>query len=414
MSRITVITAGHLSTCPRMLKAADSLGEAGYDVRVVSTKFEPWATAADAVLRDRRQLKWVIIDYSRSMANTTRVRAGLRCRFCRQVVKAIGADKLPARLVGCAMNRVCSELVRAAAAEPADLIYGGGGALLPVKLTARHLGVPYAVDLEDFHSGEQVSTTREGRLSNVIAEAAERVVFQEAAFLTTASDAMADQYACKYGRRPLVINNTFPLPASPPDISSSNGSALQLYWFSQTIGPGRGLEDCVKAACLASIACELHLRGKALPQYVSSLRELAERCAPKLKIIEHDPVAPQHMIDTCSGMDVGLALERMEPLSRAVCLTNKAFTYILGGLAVVFTDTPGQRPLALDLGEAAWLYAPGDVARFAAGLSLWAEDRKRLMSARRAAWEAACHRWHWRHPDEEGTLLRAVESVLPQ
>ena len=41
-------------------------------------------------------------------------------------------------------------------------------------------------------------------------------MFLEAAFITTASEAIADQYATKYARRPLVINNTFPLPASAP------------------------------------------------------------------------------------------------------------------------------------------------------------------------------------------------------
>ena len=41
--RITVVTAGHLSTCPRMLKSADALAADGYDVRVVATHHEPRA-----------------------------------------------------------------------------------------------------------------------------------------------------------------------------------------------------------------------------------------------------------------------------------------------------------------------------------------------------------------------------------
>src|SRR6267142_242478 len=46
--RICVVTAGHLATCPRMLKAADAFLAEGYDVRVVSTRTTGWATAADA------------------------------------------------------------------------------------------------------------------------------------------------------------------------------------------------------------------------------------------------------------------------------------------------------------------------------------------------------------------------------
>jgi len=33
--RLALVTAGHLSTCPRMLKAADALAEEGYEVSVV-------------------------------------------------------------------------------------------------------------------------------------------------------------------------------------------------------------------------------------------------------------------------------------------------------------------------------------------------------------------------------------------
>ena len=43
-ARITVVTSGHLSTCPRMLKSADALAEAGYNVHVVATSTEPLKT----------------------------------------------------------------------------------------------------------------------------------------------------------------------------------------------------------------------------------------------------------------------------------------------------------------------------------------------------------------------------------
>ena len=69
-ARICVVTAGHLSTCPRMLKAADALHAAGYAVRVVSANHTPWAQAADREVVRSRGWKWTVVDYARETAAT--------------------------------------------------------------------------------------------------------------------------------------------------------------------------------------------------------------------------------------------------------------------------------------------------------------------------------------------------------
>src|SRR5262249_51750919 len=164
----------------------------------------------------------------------------------------------------------------------------------------------------------------------------------------------------------------FSLPAKPPNVVPSTGPGLRLYWFSQTIGPGRGLEDAIRAMGLARIPGELELRGRALPSYLSSLQNLGTDVAPQLKIVHREFAPPDMMVDLCEGFDVGLSLEQGHVLNRALCLTNKIFTYILGGLAVVLSDTPGQRSIASDLAEGASLYSPGDVQALAQALGRWA------------------------------------------
>ncbi len=395
-----------------MLKAAESLAADGHEVYAVSTNFVGWGTAADVDLRTRLRLPWKVVDYSHATGNWLRIRAGVRHRACRALGKTFGPEQLPAAVLGRATTRVLTELVQAAAETPSDLIYGGGGALIATALAAKRLNVPYAVDLEDFHGAEHAATDEEGVFSNRLAQAAERIVFRDAAFLTTASDAIADCYARAYGKRPLVLNNAFPLPAREPEFAPVDGAGLRLYWFSQTIGPGRGLEDAVQAAGLAQIDCQLHLLGKPSGEYLEQLSSLAREQAPRLKLVHRFPQPPDRMVDLCRNQHVGLALEMTEPPNRAVCLTNKAFTYILAGLAVVFTDTPGQRNLAMDLGPGAFLYSAGDIGKLAQGLRLWAENPAQLLAARRAAWAAACRRWHWNHTEEEGALLRAVREVL--
>ena len=412
--RICIVTAGHLSTCPRMLKAADALTDVGHAVRVVSAQFTPWATRADLEVRRRRAKKWqwTAVNYDRRTARRVYVASGVRFRAARCVASMLGPTRCPMPLVVRAYSRVYPELLHAALAEPTDLFYGGTtGALAVIAAAARRRNVPYGLDLEDFHSAEH-DCSPTVQFVHSLTRRIEQDVLSTAQFVTAGSTAIARAYAEMYGIRPIPINNTFSLPIPPPPLTVNPKSGLRLYWFSQTIGPGRGLEDVVRAVGVAGIPGELHVRGNPLPGYLSDLRTLATQTAPQLQLIPHHPAPPDEMIALCGDYDVGLAVERLKPLNRALCLTNKVFTYMLAGLAVVCTDTPGQRLLAHDLGEGAYSYAPGDIATLAAGLKRWADDKALLARAKAVAWEAAQRRWHWEHAQERGALLDAVKRAL--
>ncbi len=411
---ICIVTAGHLSTSPRMLKAADSLAAVGYRVRVVSARHTDWAAAADRDVRRSREVswQWTVVDYHRESGRATRIRTGARTRMARALTRALGPGHAPVGLAACAYGRVHRELVRAALARPADLLYGGtSGALAAVAAAAARLAVPYALDLEDFHSAE-VERGPGSRLAHALAERIERAVLPGAAFLTAASGPIASAYAAKYGLAPVAIHNAFPLPACEPRLAAGSGGALRLYWFSQTIGPGRGLEDAIRAMGLAGIPGQIHVRGRVIAPYLDSLRRLGGEVAPALGITHHEPAPPDSMVDLCAPYDAGLALEQPLVLNHDLALSNKVLTYILAGLPVVLTATTGQQAVAADLGEGALVYAPGDVGALAAGLRRWANDTAALTRARRASWEAARRRWHWGHVKERGALIAAVVEVL--
>jgi glycosyltransferase involved in cell wall biosynthesis len=411
VKRICVVTAGHLATCPRMLKAADALHEAGYGVRVVSTCFSPWARAADGTVRTGRDWSWAVVDYDKQSGRATYWRSGLRQRASRMLARVAGPGRCPLPVAACAYSRVHSELVKAIVAQPADLVYGGGGAFAAASAAARRTGVPYAVDLEDFHSAEQ-NGTRDAALSNGLAGRIERDVLRRAYFVTAASAAITAAYRETYDVQPITVNNTFPLPAVAPDLTPPVHAGLRLYWFSQTIGPGRGLEDLIHAMGRARITGEIHLRGQPWADYLGTLQQLAAAAAPAVQIVHHDVAHPAAMLDLCRGYDAGLAVEPGFSRNNLLALSNKALTYILAGLPVVLTDTPGQHALAEDLGEGAIVYRSGDIDALAAGLARWAGDKAQLAAAKAAAWEAAKRRWHWEHPAERGALLAAVRDVV--
>jgi glycosyltransferase involved in cell wall biosynthesis len=408
---LCVVTSGHLASTPRMLKAADAFHEAGYKVRVVCAEHVEWSIAASRQTRTTREWACRVVDWHRGTGRGLYYRSALRQRLARLVTHSVGRSRASLGVLARAVCRVAPELVAAAAAEPADLVYGGtSGGLAVTALVARRLGVPYALDLEDFHSAEQPDGP-EARRAHAVMEEVERRVLSGAGFLTAGSEPISAAYAAKYSVRPVTINNVFSLPTRIPDFVVRPGQPLRLYWFSQRIGPGRGLEDAIRACGLLDRPLWLGILGNKDENYAKALKSLTNAVAPKLQLQLLPNRPPDEMVEACRGMDVGLALETGCPLNRELCLSNKIFTYILAGLAVVVTDTQGQRAVAEDLGEGAILYRPGDVAALAHGLRRWADDPEALLRAKRACWEAARRRWHWEHPRERGALLECVARV---
>jgi len=398
-----------------MLKAADALSSAGYRARMVSTRHMPWATTTDCDVRGPRAAAWdwATVDYSRRRSNGTYFWSGARFRGMRAAARAIGAAKCPMPIAVRAYARVHPELVKAAMAEPVDLYYGGTtGALAAVAEAAGRTRVPYALDLEDFHTDEQDGGPS-ARLDHSLAARIEAKILRAAAFLTASSGAISAAYTEKYDVRPITIHNAFPFPSRVPDFGRRLRDGLRLYWFSQTIGPGRGLEDALHGMGIAGIPGELHLRGRLDPQYGGRLLGLARAAAPNVRIVFHDPASPDSMVELCRTYDVGLALEPGRTSNNAWALSNKVFTYVLAGLAVAITDTPGQREFAATLGAGALLYAPGDVTALAAGFKRWATDARALRTAKETAWNVARQRWHWDHPAHREALLAAVAAVVP-
>lgn len=408
-ARITILTAGHLSMCPRMLKAADALVGAGYRVRVVSTRFVPWGFAADADLVARRKgaWNWTAVDY-RPEAGLLHGWSRLRRKSAEVVSDRVGLERASLELLAKTVNRVHPELLKAVLAEPADLIYAGSaGALATAALAGRRKGVRYALDLEDFHTGERPASDP----LNAVYAKIEREVLPGAAFVTTANEAMANAYENTYRIRARVIHNTFPLPVEPP-ATVPGPRGLRVAWFGQTIGPGRGLEQAVELLGQTGGPVVFELRGRALEDFWTELESRAAAVAPDLVLVRRPPCPPDDLIAALGGCDVGLALEPGEPLNNRLLLSNKALTYPLAGLAVAITATPGQRDFAAALGEGAVTAEPGDTARLVKGLAAWQKDRKKLARARQAAWEAARDRWHFEHAAERGALLAAVREAL--
>ena len=392
-----------------MLKAADALACAGHAVRVVSVNHTPWSTATDALLKKARTWSSSVIDYSADSGRRLWLTSGVRQRAMQAIASAVGPARVPMSVVTRAFSRVHDELVREATAVPADLIYGGStGALAATAESARRLGIPYGIDFEDLHSGEHGGPGSD--FSNGLAARVEQRVIGRAAFATAGSPMIADAYAERYGVRPVAIHNTFSM--APVAGTDRRDGPLRLYWFSQTLGPHRGLEDILRAAGDACVPVELHLRARPIPEYLDSLRQLHAAVAPRLELVLHDPINPDEMVSAAQAFDAGIASEESEPINKRLCLSNKIFTYLAAGIPVLMTRTLAQARLASSLGDAAFGYDSGDVQGLAQIIRELAADPGRLARSRQAARAAAERRWHWEHDDDRGALVETVGKAL--
>ena len=407
---------GHLATTPRMVKVADSLAAAGHDVRVVSAGFTAWARESDERLAGRRPWKWTVVEHGREQAPFVHATTGVR----RHLARTMALNALPALSWWAstrALSRVHNELVARGLHEPCDFVYGGslGGLAVAAEIGERQ-GVPFAIDLEDLHTAESIAS--DAALQHALARRVLERVIPRAAFVTTSSECIAERYAEQFGRRPAVLHNVFPLPAKPPELTSHEGP-LRLYWFSQTIAPSRGIEDMVAAVFAAGISAEITLRGRPHADFTAQIarrihEEMRRTAAPTPVVTLHvePPADPDRMIELAAAHDIGFASEHEPVENRQLCLTNKVFTYLAAGNAIAMGDTRAQRHLAGQLGEAAFLYRPGEIEPLAEWLRHLSVDRTARGRAREAAWQHAVRRWNWHHDAEEGQLLSLVARAV--
>jgi glycosyltransferase involved in cell wall biosynthesis len=410
--RICLVTTGQPSTNPRLVKEADALAGAGFEVVVIGAHVAPWADDADARLLPARRWRVQRIDWRRERAPLLFWKTRLRHRLA---VAAAGLPICGRAFDALAVSRVAFELRRAAIRTPAALYIAHNlGALPAAAAAARAHGAPVGFDAEDFHRGE-FAAGEGGSRKRAVARVEARFL-PVCACVTAASPMIAEAYApLRGGQLPVCVLNVMPLQDRPAlRRPTADAGPLRAYWFSQTIGPHRGLDDAVRAiGRLPAGAVTLHLRGRWQPDYRTAFDALAASAGVRPDCVESLPPAdPGDMVRLAAEYDVGLAIEPGTTPNNAILLSNKVFTYLLAGAALAASSTPGQARLASAFGAAARWYRPGDADGLAEILASWSTDRASLDEARRAAWERGATRFNW--DVEQRTFLRVVDGVLSE
>ena len=405
---VCIVSPGNLASNPRILKEADALHGAGYDVTAIVCDYNETLRQTDDAIEAAAPWKVIRVPRARDEGIVARVAAALA-----RLLVAVGMA-VPVGVAARSARTPVAALMRRASEVPADLYIAHYVAALPaVAAAARRYRALSGFDAEDFHSGEGTGTADDTFRMKMIG-IVEQAVLPSCSHMTAAAPLIGKAYAARYGlAEPVTVLNVFPLSMAPPrprPVRSREGTPiLRAYWFSQTIGLDRGLQAFIQAMARAEAHVTLDIRGSNRWGHGDALLALAHSLgvADRVRLLPMAP--PGEMVRLAADYDLGLSLETEVSENRRICLTNKIFTYLLAGVPVVMSDTPAQTLLAADLGPAGRLCSLADPAGLAATLDALASPAV-LAEASASAWRLGRERYNWER--EQEVLLQSVAAAF--
>jgi len=407
VARILILIGGHLCNAPRPQKEAEALALAGHEVLIRGCWFDP-----EFVERDRRLLKdkpWrfePILDFQPSHRwRNLRIRS--QARLAKSLFQRFGC--FSPDLLGFGPRA----MFKAAYQTRADLTIMHSEAGLWAGDRLLNEGFRVGVDFEDWFSEDLLPKDRVTRPIAQLKQLESRLL-RDCAYCLTTSHALAEAMSTTYQtRKPTVVYNTFPwaerrfIDGQTRD--RKNPDLPSVHWFSQTIGPGRGLELLFQALPLLPISVEIHLRGNCPAHY----RQWLDSLIPEEwhdRVFIHPTVPNAELISRIAEHDVGLALENSSIPSRNLTITNKLFQYLQAGLAIVATDTDGQREVFSQFPRIGQLISEKDPEALAFALKELLGNPAVLATAKAASLEAAQTQYCWEK--QSSVLLAVAETAL--
>ncbi len=396
--KIVILSGNHLCHNPRVLKEADALAEGGHEVEILTTGVNP-----NYLRRDKRLAhgkKWKINALMSELAGAQ--------RFKTRAKRLLGS--LAHRWLRLEnkwqLGEMAQHLYKESKRKGADLYIAHSEPAMWAAEQLRKEGKRVGVDMEDWFSEDLLPQARRDRPIRLLKQL-EKNLLCHGVHSSCTSEAMADALVKAYRcPRPTVIRNVFPqkdretldqkwkdrpgmakwIPKNDPKTARPKEAAVSIHWFSQTIGPGRGLEILFQALERLEGSWEMHLRGN-LKGYEGWLDKACPASVMgRLKV--HGLVENKELLSRIAEHDIGYAGELAEPPSRNLTITNKFFQYIQGGLAVVASDTAGQVEGASEAKGAILNFRNGESISLAERVGRLLRDRGALQKMRQSAWNA--------------------------
>ena len=394
-NRIVIVSGLQLSNNPRVVKEADALGNAGFDVEVLAAVLAANSAERERLLYDSKPWIYTPVIDNRQQSAIAKIGWAfkrLRTRLWREVYRYTGITHV-AQLGYCG-----PELLRLCRERDADFYSVHTEQALWVGRKLASEGFPVSVDFEDWYSEDLLPKDRTYRPVKLLREC-EAFLHQHAKFKTTTSESLAKALQSEFGgERSHVIPNTFcwsERESLDGEIRDRvNSDLLSVFWFSQTLGPQRGLEDLMESTNYLQNPIEIHLRGNCSDDYREKLLSLATENM-RDNIYFHGQVPHHELISRIAEHDIGFAGETAYCPSRDLTITNKVLQYLLAGIPQVASETSGQKEVQKLCPNCVRLYRPGDAKTLAKRIEFFADSHNRTrgrndaleISERSLCWE---------------------------
>jgi glycosyltransferase involved in cell wall biosynthesis len=208
------------------------------------------------------------------------------------------------------------------------------GALYATCVAAQHFNCKAGFDVEDYHPGEGNNVRLQHTTKQLMKEILSRMDYVSFAAPLIKKTVEKD-LGKEGGGNWITILNYF--PATEFVMPSQTEGPLKLVWFSQNIGPGRGLEMVLPIINKYKGDVELHLYGNMDTHFFEQELKQVEN------VITHEPLSQKELHRQLSKYDVGFAIEPAKDKNNELAISNKLLAYMQAGLYVMATATSAQK-----------------------------------------------------------------------
>lgn len=328
-----LITSTNLACNPRCLKELRLLIALQAKVTVLAFNLHNWTTSKEVTLNKEftavtfHYLETTKKDfYNWALASVIEKMAGLFSKLLPQSVfwASVAVSKRSWLLLQWLKKTNCN---------PDFIIAHNPPAFYPAYWFANKKNIPFAIDVEDYHPGENLPKSVKNGVTTLM-----KSLLPKAKYISFAAPLIMNESIRLVGpaiKSSIVVNNFF----SEKDfvnIPIEFYEKLQLIWFSQNIDFNRGLEEMLDV--LTDYEDEIALTVIGNPKQLFCDKYLYNK--KNIEIINSLPAL--ELIKMMNKFDVGLALEPGKDLNNDIALSNKILIYFQAGLYILASNTTAQ------------------------------------------------------------------------